>query len=77
MDEQKLVVVTDSLQSTSFTFLAVTWRNIVWSFSVPMWWNKHFPGQSASIYCFKFLGCLSLRVPSEVASQKMFLGKIF
>jgi len=50
MDEQKLVVVTDSLQSTSFTFLAVTWRNIVWSFSVPMWWNKHFPGQSAPAF---------------------------
>jgi len=54
-------LVIDSLQTTNFTFSAVTcWKNILWSFSMPLWCNKFLPGQSARIYCFEFLGYLSL-----------------
>jgi len=35
--------------TANFMFSAVTWKNIVWSFSMPLWCNKHVPGQSASI----------------------------
>ena len=59
--------------TANFTFPAVTWRNIVWSFSMPLWCkcNKHLPGQSASInIAFWFFGMfVSARTPS------MFLGK--
>ena len=55
MDNQEKLLI-DSLQTTNFTFSAVTWKNIVWSFSVPLWCNKHLPEQCAIICCFKFLG---------------------
>jgi len=35
--------------TANFTFPAVRWKDIVWSFSMPLWCNKHFPGQNASI----------------------------
>jgi len=38
----------------NFTFPAVTWKNIVWSFPMPLWCSKHLPEQSASIHCFEF-----------------------
>jgi len=63
---EKLVI--DSLQTTNFTFPAVTcWKNIVRSFSVPLWCNEHPPGQTS------FLGCLSLRVPGH--TQPTNLGR--
>ena len=58
MNEQKLVI--DSLQTMNFTFPAVMWKNIVWSFSTSLWCNEDLPGKS-TIYCFEFFGCLSLR----------------
>ena len=41
-------------------------KNIVWSFSMPLWCNKHLPGQSASIIiAFEFFGkFVSSRNPS-------------
>jgi len=49
-------LVNDS--TANFTFTAVTWKNIIWSFSVPLWCNNlpgHLPGQSTSIFtAFKF-----------------------
>jgi len=61
MDEN---LVIDSLQTSRFAL----WRgkNIVWSFSMPLWCNKHLPGQSASIIiAFEFFGMfVSLRNPS-------------
>ena len=45
--------------------------NIVWSFSMPLWCNKHLPGQSSSIIItLEFLVCLSLGVP-----QAFFFGR--
>jgi len=44
--------------AANFTFPAVMWKNIVWSFSMPLWCNKHLPEQSASIHCFEFLAVL-------------------
>jgi len=29
--------------TANFTFPAVTWKNIVWSFLMPLWCNKHHP----------------------------------
>jgi len=57
-------LVVDSLQI--FTFPAVTWKNIVWSFSMPLWCNKHLPGQTASIIiAFEFFDMfVSTRTPS-------------
>jgi len=61
MDENLII---DSLQTSRF----VLWRgkNIVWSFSMPLWCNKHLPGQSASIIiAFEFFGMfVSLRNPT-------------
>jgi len=57
--------------TANFTFPAVTWKNIVWSFSMPLWCNKNLPGQSVSIIiAFEFLVCLPPRVP-----QGFFGGK--
>jgi len=54
--------------TANFTFPAVTWKNIVWSFSMPLWCkcNKHLPEQSASIIiAFEFFGMfVSTRTPS-------------
>jgi len=50
------------LLDANFIFPAVTWKNIVWSFSMPLWCNKHLPGQSASIHCFEFLAVLQVRL---------------
>jgi len=52
--------------TANFTSLAVTWKNIVRSFSMPLWSNKHLPGQSASIIiAFEFFGMfVSTRTPS-------------
>ena len=50
-----------------FPFIAIfTFPNIAWSFSMPLWCNKHLPGQSASItIAFKFFGMfVSTRTPS-------------
>ena len=56
--------------TANFTFPAVTWKNIVWPFSMPLWCNKDLSGQSASIIiAFEYLVCLLLRVP-----QAFFLG---
>jgi len=72
MDEQKLVM--DSLQTINFTFPAVTWKNIAWSFSMPLWCNKHLPRKS-TIYCFAFFGMFVSRVLSGVASSQNWAGK--
>ena len=52
--------------TANFTFPAVTWKNIVSSFSMPLWCNKHIPGQSASMtIAFEFFGMfVSTRTPS-------------
>ena len=53
----------------NFTFPAVTWKNIVWYFSMPLWCNKHLPEQSASIIiAFDFFGMLSPRLSRSVTS---------
>ena len=52
MDENMVI---DSLQTSRFPL----WRgkNIVWSFSIPLWCNKHLPAQNASIIiAFEFFG---------------------
>jgi len=61
MDEN---LVVGSLQTSRFAL--VRGKNIVWSFSMPLWWNKHLPGQSANIIiAFEFFGMfVSLRNPS-------------
>jgi len=53
-------------RTANFTFPAVTWKNIVWSFPMPWWCNKQLPGQSASIIiAFEFFGMfVSTRIPS-------------
>ena len=55
--------------TANFTFPAVTWKNIVWSFSTPLWCNKHLPGQSSSIIiAFEFFGMfVSTRTPSVLS----------
>ena len=50
MDEQKLV--NDSLQITNFTFPSVTGKNIVWSFSMPLWCNENIPGTFIVTFCY-------------------------
>jgi len=41
--------------TANFRFPAVTWKNIVWSFLMPLWCNKYLPGQNASrIIAFEF-----------------------
>jgi len=68
----------DSLQTINYTFPAVAcWKSIVWSFSVLWWCNENLTGPSASIYFSSFLECLSLRVPSGVASPQIWGGQIF
>ena len=43
--------------TANFTFPAVTRANIVWSFSIPLWCNKHLSGQNARIIiAFEFFG---------------------
>jgi len=43
--------------TANFTFPPVTWNNTVWSFSMPLWCNKHLPEQGASIIiAFEFFG---------------------
>ena len=55
--------------TANFTFSAVSWKNIVWSFSIPVWYSKHLPGQGASIMiAFDCLVCLSLCVPQAFFS---------
>jgi len=56
--------------TANFTFPAATWKNIVWSLSMPFWCNKHLPGQSASIIiAFVFFGMfVSARTPSVFLS---------
>ena len=44
--------------TANLRFPAVTWKTIVWSFSMPMWCNKHLPGQNTSITDFEILVCL-------------------
>jgi len=44
--------------AANFTFPAVTWKNIFWSFSMPLWCNNLLPGQSASIHSFEFFAVL-------------------
>jgi len=42
--------------TANFTSPAVTWKDIVWSFSLFVWCNKNLPGRSASItIAFEFL----------------------
>jgi len=52
--------------TANFTFPAVTWKNIVWSFSMPLWCNKHLPEQGASIIIvLEFFGMfVSTRTPN-------------
>jgi len=78
MDEREKLV-TDSLQKNNIFRCDV--RNIIWSFSMPLWCNKHLPLQT-SIYCFEILGCLSIRAPetrwrSQQASPQIWGGQIF
>jgi len=74
MDGEKLVI--DSLQTINFHFSRCDVENIVWSFSMPLCCNKHLPGKIPFI-ALRFLGCLSLRVPSGVASPQYRGGQIF
>jgi len=55
--------------TANFTFPAVTWKNIIWSFLMPLWCNKHLPGQSASIIiAFEFFWCRPIYFAYEVGS---------
>jgi len=44
--------------TANFTFPAVTWKNVFWSFSMLLWCNEHFPGSNTSIHCFEFFAVL-------------------
>ena len=52
--------------TANFTFPSVTWRNIVWSFSMPLWCNRHLQGQRVSIIiALEFFGVfVSTRNPN-------------
>jgi len=54
------------------TFPAVTWKNVVWSFSMPVLCNKHLPGKGASIIIvLEFFGMfVSTRTPSVFLGGK-------
>jgi len=56
---------------TYITFPAVTWKNIVWSISMPLRYNEHLPGKSASIIiAFELFGMfVSTRTPSVFSGE--------
>jgi len=61
--------------TANFTFSAVTWKNIVWSFTMPLWCTKHLPEQSASvIITFEFL--VGVFVSTRTLSVFLGLGKV-
>jgi len=62
-------LVTDSLQTSSLP----PWRGkVIWSFAMPLWCNKHLPGQSASIIiAFEFF---HMFVSTRIAYPQRFFG---